>query len=228
MPDPEQRINMRKKIENRRRRTLKSPSQKMLTAEAQAQAEAEKCDIAFKWMHQFELMHQERMGMSATIQLLEADGVRKDEQIRYLNTDLMKSNTDVSEKKSLLQKQLKTILRQQHFMREQQKECQKLRALIWRLKRTNRLLKKDRKEIPKPETLRGPLPTIKCALKKQFNSKYCKSPFCRKAKYTKNDLDMALKAVSDGLSLGRASDHFKVPKETLRQAKLKVTAQTTK
>lgn len=52
--------------------------------------------------------------------------------------------------------------------------------------------------------------------------------FFRKPKYTKEDVDMALKAVSAGLSLGKASVHFKVPKETLRQAKLKTILQNTK
>lgn len=42
-----------------------------------------------------------------------------------------------------------------------------------------------------------------------------------KHKYTKDDLDRAVQAVLGGQSLGKASAQFNVPKETLRQAKMK-------
>lgn len=43
----------------------------------------------------------------------------------------------------------------------------------------------------------------------------------RKQKYTKDDLESAVAAVNAGQTLGKASKEFNVPKETLRQAKLK-------
>lgn len=63
-----------------------------------------------------------------------------------------------------IHEQQKTITRQQHFIQKQQNENQKLRALVWRLKRTNRILKKERKEIAVSKNMRE-LPEIKCVLK---------------------------------------------------------------
>lgn len=40
-------------------------------------------------------------------------------------------------------------------------------------------------------------------------------------RYTKDDLEKAVAAVHGGVSLGKASLKFKVPKETIRQAKIK-------
>lgn len=42
-----------------------------------------------------------------------------------------------------------------------------------------------------------------------------------KAKYFKEDMGQALMAVSKGASLGKASKQFSIPKESLRQAKLR-------
>lgn len=39
--------------------------------------------------------------------------------------------------------------------------------------------------------------------------------------YSKDDLHQAVQAVLSGSSLGKASARFNVPKETLRQAKIK-------
>lgn len=169
LPDPMQRINMLRKMEkreNRRQNHQPSPS-------TMSKVEAEKCDISLKWMHQFEEMHQERMKIIAATQLLEADVMRKDEQIRYLSADLKKINTNVSEKQSLLREQQKTIRRQQNLIKQQQiviqqqqNEAKNLRALIWRLKRTNRMQKKEQIGTPKPEIKCESMPEIKCVLLK--------------------------------------------------------------
>lgn len=184
--------------------------------------EAVKCDISYQWMTQFEQMHQDRLQTTKKIaeerakadekfQTLEAKYAKQKEKISRLETDLDKSNSVIREMKRLLRdqrkvfdacsNQMKINYRQNQMLNEQRKEIRRLRLLNLRSKQFIRKLRNEQK-----------VPT---QIKSENPQKV------EKPKYTQDDLKQAVQAVLAGQSLGKASSMFNVPKETLRQAKMK-------
>jgi len=118
--------------------------------------EAVKCDISYKWMNQFERMHQERVQMAEVMQQeraqaaeksqsLEANGIKLKEKVISLQSQLDKSNSVIREMKRLLKEQRKVIpvcskqqainYRQCKIIEEQRNEIQKLRVINFRSKK---------------------------------------------------------------------------------------------
>lgn len=147
--DPMLRINKAKLME----RQTKGPN------ERQTKIPSQEANISFKWMEQYELMHQGRMQLIATNQSLEAENTQKNARINSLESYLEKSNAMVQELKSLVEEQRKIIYKcatkekaiifqQQQTIAKQQKAIQNLRVLSWRSKRLARRYKKTSKIIP--------------------------------------------------------------------------------
>lgn len=190
--------------------------------------EAVKCDIAYQWMERFEEMHQarlkterknveERAMATEKIQALEIVRAKQKEKISRLEADVEKSNSVIREMKRLLKDQRKVFdactkqrrinYRQHQIIKEQRKEIRSLRLLKLRSKRLIRKLKSER-----PIATASATVTTDAAVKSEKREK---------SKYSAEDLEQAVQAVLAGQSLGNASKMFNVPKETLRQAKIK-------
>lgn len=213
--DPIIRINKAKQME---RQTKKIPKQE--------------ADISFKWMEQYELMHQGRMQLIETNRSLEAENTRKNARIASLESELEKSNSIVQELKSLVEEQRKIIYKcatkekaiifqQQQTIVKQQKAIRNLRVLNWRSKRLASRYKKTSKIIPEAVVRDMYVLLTKSAFSIAKYLTYFFYSVDEKPKYTKSDLDQAVLAVLAGMSLGKAKNQFNVPKETIRQAKMK-------
>lgn len=134
-----------------------------------------------------------------TLRKLEVEVIKKNSKISELQSELQKANEVTNQMKALLRSQLKFIdvsAKQQMIMLQQHETIKKYKKQIVRLRIKNR-----------QKHMTGP---IKEDAKKD-----------EKAKYSKEDMVQALMAVSKGSSLGKASKQFSVPKESLRQAKLR-------
>lgn len=148
----------------------------------------------------FEKIDQERMKMVEKTHALEINCIRNETKITVLESELDKANSVISEMKKLLQSQRKFIgisMKQQTIMIKQQKMISQYRKMICRLRVRNRRPEQKTEEANNTEKL----------------------------KYTKDMMDQALKVVLGGESLGKAAKRFGVPKESLRQAKLRAGTQ---
>lgn len=135
----------RQKKKERRSIQLTQPSQQLNQSTRQfapaiSNLEAVKCDIAFKWMEQFEEMHQERVQTAERfcqeqteaadkIKALETKAAKKGEKAIGLQKELDKSNNIIRQMKQLLKDQRKCfisrvnqqlIIFRQHAMIERQ------------------------------------------------------------------------------------------------------------
>lgn len=142
LPDPMQRINHLKK--NEQRTELQSKISK---------TEADKLNISYQWMFQFEKMHQERKQLVEKIGSLQVDVVKKDERVKQLEIDSKKNNKTARQFKGLFQEERKTVKRLQQnlvqmckTLQNSQQEVRQLRLCNWKKKRTIRDLKQNLKK----------------------------------------------------------------------------------
>lgn len=145
---------------------------------------------------------------------MEEHGVTQREKINLLQSQLDKSNETIREMKCLLKDQRQVIgacskqqiisYQQHKIIQEQRDKIRKLRLINFRSKQMIRKLKNQHQIAPQVQ------------IKSETHDVKSEKP-----KYTQDDLKNAVQAVLGGKSLGQASAMFKVPRETLRQAKLK-------
>lgn len=180
---------------------LKKTEERANSASAKiSKIEAANAEIAYKWMAKFDLMHKEKMIAADTLRKLEVEVIKKSSKISELQSELEKANEVTNQMKALLKSQLKFIdvsAKQQMIMLKQHETIKQYKKQIVRLRIKNK----------RQKHMTGPI--------KEDATK------AEKAKYSKEDMVQALMAVSKGASLGKASKQFSIPKESLRQAKLR-------